>query len=73
MLTDCWGGNYLIVISCVRPRLDRALKEKSTSTGYAVSDGQVWAGMQTGRTLVESDLSLTVVAGTGFEPVTFGL
>lgn len=27
-------------------------------------DGQVWAEMQTGRTLMESDLSLTLVAGT---------
>lgn len=35
--------------------------------------GQVWAEMQMGRHLLVADPSLKVVAGTGFEPVTFGL
>ncbi len=34
---------------------------------------QVWAEMKMGRHLLVADPSLKVVAGTGFEPVTFGL
>ncbi len=53
----------------------RAILEKILGPVHitATPDGQVWAEMQMGRSLLEADPSLKVVAGTGFEPVTFGL
>lgn len=52
----------------------RALLEiLSTIRLERLADGQVWAEMKIGRHLLVADPSLKVVAGTGFEPVTFGL
>ena len=36
-------------------------------------DDQVWAEMQTGRSIVMAGQSTKLVAGAGFEPTTFGL